>query len=307
MRSPSTGPKKPSTLRRLSEKNINFARSVGRRLSTMLNLPVGYDVKDPKMMESLPEMEPSPPSNRRESVTVRPQEETDVTFVSVYPKSAHISCSGCDLRKRLVDSSVQTDDVTKPSRSTDSKIKKGPMSFITSISIKSGISKGLNKRSGFANPAFQSKSFDTNTTNSPCHENCGENVIPYSADDIPRNRSASERTLSVPPRSQTPPLDYDQDNLMSFKRDSSFNDGSIINEDEKPNKMSKANDAYLSSSNDCQNGSDSPNNSIAHIGDYGSYVNDDVNGRVTPVEDYYEPIEIVRKSKTLNRQHSTHV
>ncbi|XP_060602030.1 uncharacterized protein LOC132755228 isoform X2 [Ruditapes philippinarum] len=67
----SDGKSKTSTLRRLSEKNINFARSVGRRLSHMLNIPVGYNVREPNMMhECIPETDPSPPTKRRDSVTV---------------------------------------------------------------------------------------------------------------------------------------------------------------------------------------------------------------------------------------------
>ena len=47
-----------------------MARAVGRRLSSILQLPIGYDMKGPKMMASIPEMEPTPPPKRRESVTV---------------------------------------------------------------------------------------------------------------------------------------------------------------------------------------------------------------------------------------------
>ena len=46
-----------------------MARAVGRRLSSMLQIPVGYDLKGPKM-ETIPDMEPTPPQKRRESVTV---------------------------------------------------------------------------------------------------------------------------------------------------------------------------------------------------------------------------------------------
>ena len=46
-----------------------MARAVGRRLSSMLQIPVGYDLKGLKM-ETIPDMEPTPPQKRRESVTV---------------------------------------------------------------------------------------------------------------------------------------------------------------------------------------------------------------------------------------------
>lgn len=49
-------------------RNIKVARAVGRRLSSMLNIPSGYAVKDERMMHILPEEEGTP--QRRRSVTV---------------------------------------------------------------------------------------------------------------------------------------------------------------------------------------------------------------------------------------------
>lgn len=66
-----TSKERPSALRRLSEHSINFARSVGRRMSNILNLPVGYNKGDHKMIESIPDcMEDTPPPTRRDLVTV---------------------------------------------------------------------------------------------------------------------------------------------------------------------------------------------------------------------------------------------
>lgn len=307
----SVGPKKPGALRRLSEKNINFARSVGRRLSTMLNLPVGYDMKDSNMMDSIPEIEPSPPTNRRDSVTVRPKDNDDVTFVSVYSNDKHMTCDSCKLRRRLVDSGVQTADVTDATNHpSDIRQKKNPFSFITSISIKSGISKTPSKRSGFANPAFQSKSFDHNQvkTRYPQLGGYDDKVLAYGADDIPRNRSSSARSVPDQPRARTPPLDYDQESPLSIERDISFNDGSILNGDEKFSKGRLDGNPFQNLRTETRsNLSDGQNSTVVQIGRVESDVSNANNGRVTPVEDYYEPIEIVKKSKTLSRQHSTHV
>mgnify|MGYP000119657413 FL=1 len=311
----SSGPKRPGTLRRLSEKNINFARSVGRRLSTMLNLPIVYDMKDPNMMDSIPETEPSPPSRRRDSVTVRPKEGEDVTYVSVYPIDKPTSCENCKRRRRLVDSSVQTADVRDANYSSVNKSKKNPFSFITSISIKSGVSKSANKRTAYGNQAFHcSKSFDhnqfkTDQSRDSRTKDADDNVLSYNVDDLPRNRSSSARSLPEPPRALSPPLDYHHQYLSSFKRDSSFNDGSILNEEGIYEKLGSERKSE-SNENIVHENSVRFSNCPASVVAIDQYV-DDVryvaDGRVTPVEDYYEPIEIVQKTKNVKRQHSTHV
>ncbi|XP_062582745.1 uncharacterized protein LOC134244499 [Saccostrea cucullata] len=51
--------------------DLEVARSVGRRLSSILNLPQGYNFNDPKTFDSIPEEEGmTPPQQRRKSVTV---------------------------------------------------------------------------------------------------------------------------------------------------------------------------------------------------------------------------------------------
>jgi hypothetical protein len=51
--------------------DLKVAKSVGRRLSSMLNLPQGYNFKDPKRFDCIPEEEGmTPPQQRRKSVTV---------------------------------------------------------------------------------------------------------------------------------------------------------------------------------------------------------------------------------------------
>ncbi|XP_056002452.1 uncharacterized protein LOC125661894 isoform X2 [Ostrea edulis] len=51
--------------------DLEVARSVGRRLSSILNLPQGYNFKDPKRFGCIPEEEGmTPPQQRRKSVTV---------------------------------------------------------------------------------------------------------------------------------------------------------------------------------------------------------------------------------------------
>ncbi|XP_052814183.1 uncharacterized protein LOC128241281 [Mya arenaria] len=62
---------KSGGMRKMSETGMNIARSMGRRLSTMLNIPVGYDMKEPNMMDNIPEaVDDTPPTKRRDSVTV---------------------------------------------------------------------------------------------------------------------------------------------------------------------------------------------------------------------------------------------
>lgn len=295
----------------------------------MLNLPIGYDVKDPRMMDSIPETEQSPPSNRRESVTVRPNDADDVTYVSVYPNTERAVGQPCTLRKRLVDNSVQTDDVISTKNShAEQKIKKNPLSFITSISIKSGISKSSDKRTGFTNPSYQSKSFDNMPENdSTCvsnRKNTGNKVLRYNPDDIPRNRSASANNLettprfdirespSTPPRAQTPPTDYDQAVPFSSERDASFNDCSSINDDSKYQRLDDP--LYEVYENAPYVRSPFKYGAVTHnagfqFGESGNDVTDidDVNKRVTPVEGYIQPIQFVPKSKQLTRKYSTHV
>lgn len=275
-------------------------------------------------------MEQSPPSNRRESVTVRPNDADDVTYVSVYPNAERSVGQPCTLRKRLVDSCAQTDDIISTKNShAEQKIKKNPLSFITSISIKSGISKSSDKRTGFTNPSFQSKSFDNNVSdNEPAsvnnHKNTGDKVLRYNPEDVPRNRSASannlettprfdiRETLSTPPRAETPPTDYDQAVPFSCERDASFNDCSSINDDSKYQRLDDPlYEAYENAPyvrNPFKYGA-ATHNVAFQFGESGSDVTDidDVNKRVTPVEGYIQPIQFVPKSKQLTRKYSTHV
>lgn len=149
MEHPSDHVKKSNALRRLSEKNINFARSVGRRLSNMLNLPIGYNMQDNKMADDcIPEVE-TPSNKRRDSVTVSPYLGKDHSTINKTfdTESVNKSESNCSLRKRYIDVGVQADRggnglaTLKPSPPKSSGVSKNPFSSITSISIKSGVSK----------------------------------------------------------------------------------------------------------------------------------------------------------------------
>ena len=130
------GPKMPNSMRRISEINVNFAKSVGRRLSTMLNIPTGYDVKAAGFNDSTHVMD-TPLSKRRESVTVR-----DENMFS--------------LRKRLVNSSTQTNKPFTDNKNEDNfrnenadyvrlfadATLRSTSNPITSISISSAATKG---------------------------------------------------------------------------------------------------------------------------------------------------------------------
>ncbi|XP_052085097.1 uncharacterized protein LOC127722240 [Mytilus californianus] len=50
-------------------KRMNVARAVGRRLTSMLNLPTGYDLKESKRFVTIPSSTDSTPPQRRKSVT----------------------------------------------------------------------------------------------------------------------------------------------------------------------------------------------------------------------------------------------
>lgn len=196
----SDGISKPSGLRRLSEKNINFARSVGRRLSHMLNLPVGYNMREPNMMhEYIPETEPSPPAKRRDSVTVSLDTVKDLNspenqqFVSQSNKKS-------GFRRRFVDNSSQTDldnRILKPSnlcQSPQSPVnsKSHTFSSITSISIKSGLTKSRDEPVPETNTPVcvsQGPIQESSMSRSSNIENTYDNsVIEYTADDVPKVR-----------------------------------------------------------------------------------------------------------------------
>ena len=51
------------------DRKINVARSVGSRLTSMLNLPSGYDFTDARKFQTIPGSDETPPQ-RRKSVTV---------------------------------------------------------------------------------------------------------------------------------------------------------------------------------------------------------------------------------------------
>jgi len=51
------------------DKKINVARFVGRRLTSILNLPSGYDRTDARKFQTIPGDDATPPQ-RRKSVTV---------------------------------------------------------------------------------------------------------------------------------------------------------------------------------------------------------------------------------------------
>ncbi|KAL4216861.1 hypothetical protein ACF0H5_023325 [Mactra antiquata] len=217
-------PRKPSTLRRLSEKNINFARSVGRRLSTMLNLPVGYKVQDRRMMgDFIPEGETTPPAKRRDSVTVRKNpgniHSSNVTepFCQEYTSVAE---SPCTVRKRFVDSSVQTEgflettSTLKPISPKIAPAAKNPFAFITSISIKSGVTKPKKEnQSDYVSQCDYEETNDVTISTKNKHPDVNATIGKNECSKIktpqrsPRPQTLGHRNLtlednSLPPRSQ---------------------------------------------------------------------------------------------------------
>ena len=273
---------KPSGIRRMSETGVNFARSVGRRLSTMLNIPVGYDVKEPKMMDNIPEnLDESPPAKRRDSVTVSTRQCSQRFAVDLIKPYDVLSNANFNLRKRLVDSSSQTD--LDNGRNLGRRLaKKNPFSFITSISIKSGIKSPTltadRRRNDFIQPSLASKSFDL------------EN------ESLPDNRAATNIRQAPPMRSRsnTCPTDtdgryrLDVNDVIDISRRKSRNDDSD-NEDlpttpSKPPLATRFQDAVTGSSNsrvdyvdrrsDCQNANDTvPNTTTSNI----MHESDDIN------------------------------
>lgn len=205
------GPNKPNTLRRLSERNIKFARSVGRRLSTILNLPVGYDVHDPKMIDCIQETEESPETKRRDSVTVssdmNPANVND-TDVFVYENDLYVNdnvnnidkTAHSGVRKRFVNTSVQTDtnNDTLFTPKTDDKpkhihlqTKTPPFSLrVTSVSIKFAASKPYaeNQAGTSANNGRNVNGKITENDDDICKQT-EEQIIQYTADDVPKARA----------------------------------------------------------------------------------------------------------------------
>lgn len=299
----SHGQKKPSTMRRMSEKNINFARSVGRRLSTMLNLPVGYNMREPKMMDDyIPEIEPSPRTNRRESVTV--STETDESpFVCEQFMYATTKKAGLNIRRRFVDSSVQTDSdscivVQDQNSQLPINPKMNPVPFLTSISINSGLSKSKSE-SESESVKFPSKTHKTSPTNGKSPElhksdsigsmNDGS-VIQYSVDEIPKVRSprlpiANNGTTVDPYLKMLNPYGPPK----SINADDEHSDYDIISNvnitDVQP-ISNKVVENYL------QRGE--------------TIVEQNIPERSGNVEQDYEPIDIVENVKR-ERKHSTHV
>ena len=88
---------KPQEIRRksLTERSIDVARAVGRRLSTMFQLPTGYNFGKSPQMDDVAECEETPPTKRRESVHV--STETDDVFRGVCHLDTQNRCENTNI------------------------------------------------------------------------------------------------------------------------------------------------------------------------------------------------------------------